>query len=267
MFIDISFNGTWKEFEYNLEEILERSKKNNVMPVFVGLDLESSQKSLELARKYNTCCFLGVHPLHITFPTEDLKESIRRMDYSDDHIAGVGECGLDFYRSDKKAAQIEVFEQHLSIQGLPFFYHCRNSYEDFIQTVANSKSSGAYVGVVHSFDGTIEQANYFISRGLYIGINGCSLKTEQNLEVVKQIPIAQILLETDSPFCTIRRSYACSIYTSVVKAKCNEPIYIKQVAQVLAGLKGMTLEEVETTVCENTLNAFPRLRKYADFWK
>lgn len=267
MFIDISFNATWREFESSMEEILERSKKSSVMPIFVGLDIESSEKSLELARKYNTCCFLGVHPLHITLPVENLREGIRKMDYSDDHIAGIGECGLDFYRSDKKTAQIEIFEEHLSIQGLPFFYHCRNSYKDFIHAIANSTHNGVYMGVVHSFDGTLEQANHLISKGLYIGINGCSLKTEQNLEVVKRIPIEWILLETDSPFCLIRRSYACSTYINIAKAKHNEPIYIKQVAQVLAELKGIRLEEVEAVVYENTLRAFPRLRKYADFWK
>jgi TatD DNase family protein len=250
-----------------MEKILERSRRNSVMPIFVGLDLESSEKSLELARKHNTCCFLGVHPLHITSPMEDLREGIRRMDYSDDHVVGVGECGLDFYRSDNRAAQVEIFEEHLNIQGLPFFYHCRNSYEDFTQTMASSKHCGVYVGVVHSFDGTAEQANYFILKGLYIGINGCSLKTNQNLEVVRQIPIERILLETDSPFCLVRKSYACSMYTDVVKARYNEPSHIKQIAQILAELKGMALEDIEAAVYENTLRAFPRLRKYVDFWK
>lgn len=267
MFIDIAFNGTCKEIDSNMEEVFERSRRGNVMPILVGLDIESSMRSLEMAKRFNTCCFLGVHPLHITFPIEDLRTDIRAIDYSDDHIAGVGECGLDFYRSSEKTAQIEIFREHLNIQCLPFFYHCRNSYEDFIQAIADSKHNGVYAGVVHSFDGTIEQAMYFISTGLYIGINGCSLRAKESLEVVKQIPIDRILLETDSPFCMIRKSYACSLYTEVAKAKYNEPIYVKQVALVLAKLKEIPLEEVEAIVYKNTLRVFPRLRSYVDFWK
>lgn len=89
--------------------------------------------------------------------------------------------------------------------NLPLFLHCRNAAKDLYNIL---KKHTELKGVVHSFDGTAEEAKLFIDLGLYIGLNGCSLKTKENLQVVASLPKEKILLETDSPWCEIRQTHA-----------------------------------------------------------
>lgn len=117
-------------------------------------------------------------------------------------------------------------------------------------------------GVVHSFDGTTDEAEILIKMGFYIGINGVSMRSKESIEVLKRIPLNRILLETDSPYCLIRKSYAASEYSDVVKAKHNEPSFIIQNAKALANIKNISLEEVEKVCFENTLRVFSGLKNF-----
>lgn len=92
---------------------------------------------------------------------------------------------------------------------LPLFLHCRNSFTDFHEILWRNKEKLIHGGVVHSFDGTIKEALQLINDfNLFIGINGCSLKTVDNLKTVAQIPIERLLIETDCPWCSVRTSHA-----------------------------------------------------------
>ena len=129
----------------------------------------------------------------------------------------------------------------------------------------------SYTGVVHSFDDTIELATEFIELGFYIGINGCSLKTDENLQVVKDIPLDKILLETDCPYCEIKNTHTSMKYVTtkfepkkqekkyergkMVKGR-NEPNQIIQIVEVIAGIKNVSVEEVATTCYENTCKLY-----------
>lgn len=307
MFIDIAFNVTDKAFENNLEEVIKDCINNDVMPLFVGLDLESSLKCILLSEKYKTCCYLGFHPCHLdtlqketicstcdipntTLPTEKVEEkyssdedlknkicsvqkSLNSLNFDNKRVIGIGECGLDYFRSDKKSLQKEIFKLHLDLnKDLPYFLHCRDSHDDFMKIIREFKYSQSpneshkkeIKGVVHSFDGTLEQALCILEEGFYIGINGCSLKNQENINVVKQIPIERILLETDSPYCLIRKSYAASNFTTPLKSKINSPKNVKQIAEVIALLKGASIDEIEKIVFENTLEVFPKLKEFVN---
>jgi TatD DNase family protein len=126
-------------------------------------------------------------------------------------------------------------------------------------------------GVVHSFDDELDLAQQFIDLGLYIGINGCSLKTKKNLDTVMAIPLDNLLLETDCPWCDIRPSHASYEYVTTkfktkdekkyesdccVKGRC-EPCHILQVAEVVAGLKHMTITHVASITTKNACTLFP----------
>jgi TatD DNase family protein len=151
-------------------------------------------------------------------------------------IVAIGECGLGrvigyLYLSKRSKlmmcnadydrthfCSIEIQKKYFLRQfdlaeetGLPMFLHCRNTGNDFNDMIrANRKRFKN--GVVHSFTGTLQEMQDLINLDLYIGINGCSLKTDENLEVVKAIPVDRLLLETDAPWCEIRPTHASFKY-------------------------------------------------------
>ena len=189
-------------------------------------------------------------------------------------VVAVGECGLDYDRLQfcPKEVQVKYFERQLLLAEktrLPLFLHCRNSFGDFMGIMKRNRAA-FNGGVMHSFDGTLEEAREAVNFGLYIGLNGCSLKSAQNLDVVKSIPIGSMLLETDAPWCEIRPSHASASLVSThfpcrnrdkwepgmsVKGR-NEPRNILQVLEVVASLKGMDQGDLAEQVYKNTCTLF-----------
>ncbi|KAJ1567848.1 TatD DNase, partial [Nowakowskiella sp. JEL0078] len=133
-------------------------------------------------------------------------------------IVAIGECGLDYDRLEfcPKYIQKKYFLQQFELAeltGLPMFLHNRNTSGDFIQIVRENRQRFSN-GVSHSFTGSLNEALELCNLNIFIGINGCSLKTEDNLEVVSKIPAEWLMLETDSPWCDIRPSHASFKYLS-----------------------------------------------------
>ncbi|KAL7538741.1 hypothetical protein ACHAWF_006196 [Thalassiosira exigua] len=204
------------------------------------------------------------------------------------NVVAVGECGLDYARlhfcpKDIQKiglrAQLEVARQ----TDLPLYLHNRDSGDDLYEMLSEFQASMGGVplrGIVHSFDESVDVARKFLSLGLFIGINGCSLKTPENLSVVEQLPLDRIILETDCPWCDIRPSHAGSKYVKTTfptkkdkqynrelgKEHCvknrTEPCHVAQVAEVVAGIKGAEVEEV-AEVCgwKNVHDLFGPLEK------
>jgi TatD DNase family protein len=106
------------------------------------------------------------------------------------------------------------------------YLHSRSTEGDFVRIIRENRSrfSG---GVVHSFTGTEEELNAFVELDLYIGINGCSLKTQENLEVAKKVPLDKLMIETDCPYCDIRNSHASSKFVKTKFAKVAKEKYVK----------------------------------------
>ena len=137
-------------------------------------------------------------------------------------------------------------------------------------------------GVVHSFTGTVEEMQDIVAMGFHVGVNGCSLKTEENLEVVRKMPLERLQVETDGPWCELRPSHAGykvlqenfpevlaegapGRHKSVKKEKWtegtmvkgrNEPCCIGLVAHVVAGVQGVAVEEVAEAAWRNSVNMF-----------
>lgn len=196
-------------------------------------------------------------------------------------VVAVGEAGLDYARlefSDKNS-QLKVFLAQIDIAceaKLPMFLHNRETGGDFLSVMKEHaprivKEAGG--AVVHSYDGTAEEAAELIELGLYIGINGCSLKTEDNVKVAAGIPLDRLMLETDCPWCGVRRTHAGHKHVKTqfdvvkkpdrlkngedkgVKDRC-EPAHIVQVAEIVAGARGCPVQEVAEAARQNAIKVF-----------
>ena len=178
-----------------------------------------------------------------------------------------GEIGLDYDRLflAPKETQLKYFEAQLNLAvelKMPLFLHSRACHDDFERLLRPRLDDFPRRGLVHSFTGTLDEMRQLLALGFDIGINGCSVKTEQNLAVVKEIPLARLQIETDGPWCEMRASHASSKYMegapqigskavkkekfqtgSMVKGR-NEPATIVHVAHVVAKIKDIRIEEV-----------------------
>lgn len=199
-----------------------------------------------------------------------------------------GEIGLDYDRLNHCDAetQREYFGKQLDLAidlggNLPLFLHSRAAGEDFAAMLRARLDRLPKRGVVHSFTGTEAEMRGLVEMGFDIGVNGCSLKTEENLEVVRAVPLERLQLETDAPWCDMRPSHASSRYWKeapalpravkkekweegcMVKGR-NEPCAIVRVAYAVAGVKGISVEEVAEAyvvlcflLCLHVLSADP----------
>lgn len=121
------------------------------------------------------------------------------------HAVAFGEIGLDYDRLflSPKDQQLKYFEAQLDLAveiQMPLFLHSRAASEDFERLLAPRLERLPKRGLVHSFTGTMEEMNRLVALGVDVGVNGCSMKTEENLEVVKAIPLDRLQIETDGPW-------------------------------------------------------------------
>ncbi|KAL5039691.1 hypothetical protein BDEG_28274 [Batrachochytrium dendrobatidis JEL423] len=263
--------------------------------IITGTTLDESKTAYEMAVKYNLYSTVGCHPTHAqdieNHPkgSQDYFDSLLALIQSEQssikRIVAIGECGLDYDRTHFCPIDIQKrhFVGHFQLAhrtGLPILFHNRNTGTDFIDLVKTHRHLFS-TGVVHSFDGSITDLNIFTKElDLYIGINGCSLKTDDQIQVVKQIPLDRLLLETDAPWCDIRPTHASFPFLSAhatpdpldilgpeakkkekfimgqrVKGR-NEPCTLLHVLRVVAGIKNMDEHDLADIVYQNTLKVF-----------
>ncbi|KXS19906.1 Mg-dependent DNase [Gonapodya prolifera JEL478] len=237
---DPMFRGVYHNKRAHADDfahVLQRARDSNVAGMIItGGTLHESQEALEIAKSdrslYST---VGCHPTRckefLSDPdryTNKLLE-VARAGMADGKVVAVGECGLDYDRLHfcPKDVQKRFFPYHFRLSretGLPLFLHNRASTADFVQ-IMQEHSSSYTKGIVHSFTGSQEELDQLlaIGDGIYIGVNGCSLKTEENLDVLKRIPLDKLLLETDAPWCEIRPTHASFAYLSPPVPKDKKP--------------------------------------------
>lgn len=292
---DPVFRGMYRGKQAHPDDILHILKRacsaGVVGMIVTGGSLHESERAIDICHELNTSysglfATAGCHPTR-TSEVESHRDGSdayfaklkNLVDSNRDKVVAVGECGLDYDRLhfSGKDVQLKHFVRHFELTeatGLPMFLHDRNTGGDFARIIKENRHRFKD-GVVHSFTGTREEARELLDLGLYIGINGCSLKTEENLEAVKTIPVDKLMIETDCPYCELRPSHASSKLLTknddtvlpgskrkerwsedcMVKSR-NEPCTIIQVLQVLAKLHGMKEEDLVARLLENTVRVF-----------
>lgn len=230
-------------YSEDLEEILDTVQKKMEFCVNIGCDLESSKRSIELAENNsNIYATVGIHPIDILEFSEETKIKIEEL-ASNKKVVAIGEIGLDYYHmSAPKELQILGFEKQLEIAkklNKPVVIHSRDAISDTVEILNRYKE---IKGVIHCYSGSLETAKTLIDR-FYIGISGTvTFKNAKKLiEVVKEIPLERIVIETDSPY----------LAPEPFRGKRNQPDYVEYVAKKIAEIKGIEMEQVIRVTTEN----------------
>lgn len=248
MFIDTHAH-LFKEYYSDLDDVILECLNNGVNKIIVsGCDMASNKEVLELVSKYD-CIYgtLGFHPTEL----DDFKDEY--FDWLEDNInnrkiVGVGEIGLDYrYEDTNRELQKMVFKRQLDIASRnkkPIVVHSRDAIGDTYNILKDYKLRGS----IHAFSGSVEMAQEFIKLGYMIGVGGVvTFKNAKNIkEVVKSVPLAYILLETDSPYLTPEP------YRGEVNSSKNIPL----IANKIAELKEVSNIDVSRVTSDNAERIF-----------
>ncbi len=296
-YFDAHTHVNFAAYNEDREEVIARAKDAGVGMNVVGTQLDTSTAAVALAEKYdNVYATIGLHPVHTTKSYHDVKElgpSFAPPPHkaTDGHskategkggeegftsrgevfdmsayetlgrnprVIAVGECGLDYYRSDEstKVVQRDAFIQQIELAntlGKPLMLHIRpalhslgdagNAYEDALEII---KSHAKVKGDVHFFAGDWETAKKFLDLGFTLSFTGVITFTHDYDEVIKNTPLDMLLSETDAPYVT----------PVPHRGKRNEPAYVQEVVRAVARIRGEDLEKVSTQIMANSQRVF-----------
>jgi TatD DNase family protein len=251
-FIDTHAHLYADEFSKDIDGVIEHALDNKVMQMILpDIDSGSREAMLKLYEKYPGNCpvMIGLHPTSVK---ENYREELQKIDKLIDSydFCGIGECGIDCYwdktyleqQSDAFYYQIELALKY----SLPIVIHSRLSLHLIFGMLQNYKYSGL-TGVFHCFPGNIADAQKAIDMGFYLGIGGVvTYKNSGMAAVVKHFRLENILLETDAPYLT----------PIPHRGKRNQSAYIPIIAEFVAALKGVSIEEVAEITTANAIRLF-----------
>ncbi len=240
-------------FDEDRSEVVARSIEAGVDWVLLpNIDLASIERMHHLHEKFpqNTGCMMGLHPCDVK---ADFKKVLAEMYswFTKYSYVGVGEVGMDLHwdistKDWQKEALLTQVEWAIEF-GLPLSLHTRNATQEVIQLLKPYK--GKVTGVFHCFSESAELAQEIIKLGFKLGIGGViTFKKAGIREVISQIGISELVLETDSPY----------LAPTPYRGKRNEPAFVRLIADEIASLTGNSIIEVAQRTTENALSLFHR---------
>ena len=249
MFIDTHCHLTY-EYDDNIDTVIERAKNAGVGALICATaNPDDIDGALKIADSYdNIFVTTGIHPEYINAnPYNYLTDEI----LNNPRVIGIGEIGLDYhYGSQTRDAQIKLFEKQLQIayeHNMPIAVHTRDAEEDTSAILTDKLH-----GVMHCFTSSWDLARTMLDRGFYFSASG--ILTFKNSESVREtfakIPSDRIVIETDSPYCA----------PIPYRGKNCEPAMVIETAKVLAHIKNLQLNELETILLENTKKLYPKCK-------
>ncbi len=233
-----------KQFIGDFDRVMEDIEEKMEGIVSIGFDLESSLKSLSLAHKYPfVYAVVGVHPVDIKKYDENVEKELKRLALTEEKVVAIGEIGLDYHwMEDPKDVQAEGFRKQMRLAedvDKPVVIHTREALKDTLDILSEFPNVG---GILHCYPGSYESAKPFLDR-YYVGIGGTVTfkNNKKTKELVKDISLDKIVVETDSPYLT----------PVPYRGKRNEPVYTEYVVEEIARIKEIPMEEVIRITTEN----------------
>lgn len=239
----------YSEYYDDISKIIEDISTAGIEKVIVnGCDMKSNLEVLELVKKYDIVYgALGFHPTELeNFNDECISWLDKHI--NDDKIVAIGEIGLDYHYDDTdKIMQQNAFKKQLDVAkkyNKPVIVHSRDAIKDTYDMLSNFEIKGS----IHCYSGSLEMAREFIKLGYYIGIGGvCTYKNSKNIiNVLENVPLSYILLETDSPYLSPEGK------RGEVNSPANIPIIVNKISEV----KNTSNEEVIRVTTDNANSLF-----------
>lgn len=231
-----------------VEVITQLQESGCPLIINVGADMRSSASSIKLAHQHGFIyASAGVHPHYAKDMSEENISDLRQMAQEPKTVA-IGEIGLDYhYDNSPRDKQKFWFRRQIELAkelGMPIIVHCREANEDCMDIV---REMGHY-GVFHCFAGSVEMAQELINMGYYISFAGVITykNVRKAVEVAQIVPMDRFLIETDSPYLAPEGH----------RGERNSPLYVRAVAEEIARIKGIAVEEVARIALENTKSLF-----------
>lgn len=251
-YIDTHVHLNAEQYDEDLQEVIDRARKANVEKMIViGFDRQTIERAMKLIEEYDFLyAVIGWHPVDAVDCTVEQLEWIESL-AKHPKVVGIGETGLD-YHWDKSPKDIQEYWFRKQIQlaqklNLPIIIHNREATADVVR-ILQEENAASVGGIMHSFSGSVETARECIQMNFMIGLSGpvTFKNARQPKEVATEIPLQYLLLETDAPYLT----------PHPYRGKRNEPSYVPLVAEEIARLKELPVEEVAKKTTENAKRFF-----------
>lgn len=238
------------KFDYDRENLIENLKEHGLDRVYnIGADLESSIASVELADKYEIIkAVIGVHPHAASEYNQEVEDKLIEL-AKNENVRAIGEIGLDYYYDNSpRDVQVQVFKKQIELANklkLPIVVHSREAAKETFDIISSYKEKYKDLKfLIHCFSQSVEMMREYVKMSCYIALGGVVTFKNSKVpkEVAKEVPLENLLLETDCPY----------LAPEPMRGKRNEPMFIKYSAQKIAEIRGISLEELLKATDENT---------------
>lgn len=279
MLVDTHAHLNFAAYKKDADEVIKRSLDEGVFIVNVGSQYSTSKRAVEMAEKYETGVWaaVGLHPIHLVKRTinpdnselseNDFETAGEVFDYQkylelarNPKVVAIGEMGLDYhhFEPEDNEEELKIKQKETFLQGIklanevkkPIMIHCwgnsseGDAYGDLLEILQNNPVEKR--GIIHSFMGGYKTARKFTELGYKIGLNGVVTYTEDFNRLIKELNLKDMVLETDCPYLT----------PVPHKGERNEPLFVRLVAEKVAEIKEISVEEVAEITTNNASKIF-----------
>lgn len=257
MFVDSHVNLHSEKYAADLGDVIARAREAGVEAMLTISDQLSSTDAIKAIAAKDPLIWrsVGVHPHHAKDYADLTAETLISM-ADDDNVVGIGECGLDFYYeySDRKV-QESVFRAHINASqetGLPLIIHTRDADDATRDMLMRKCREGAFTPLLHCYTGGPDLARAALDLGGYISFSGIiTFKNAADVRTIAEMaPLDRIIVETDCPY----------LAPAPMRGRRNEPAYVVHVAEKLAEIKGVDVDEIERVTTDNFFRLFAKAR-------